>query len=92
MAALRIASKSNQAITVPVLLVANYANETDPNSSINIKIEEAENLKSGDKAAVELVIASNDPAYGTEQVISTIAEAYHLLQGKNEAFVGYLAL
>ena len=92
MATVRVASEANQATTVPALLVASYANEADPNSSINVKFEEVENLESGNKAVIELVEASNTPVYGSEEIIRTIVAAHPIIQGKDKSLVGYSAL
>ena len=83
MTTLNIASKANQATTIPALLVAQYAKEADPNASININFEEVEALKAGEKAAVELIIRNGTPSYGSEHVISELISAYPFLQGKH---------
>lgn len=87
MATLNIASKAHQATTVPALVVAQYANEADPNASISINFEEVEELRSGDKAAVELIVGSGSSFYGFEHAIGGLVEAYPFLQGKNEKSV-----
>lgn len=83
MTTLNIASKANQATTIPVLLVAQYAKEADPNASININFDEVEFLKSGDKATVELAIGNGTSLYGSEHVISELMNAYPFLEGKH---------
>ena len=83
MTTLNIASKANQATTIPALLVAQYAKEADPNASININFDEVEALKTGDKATVELVIGNGTSSYGSEHVISELMAAYPFLQGKH---------
>lgn len=92
MPTLCIASKANQATTVPVLLVASYVNGSDPNASIDIKFEEAENLKSKDGASVELLFEHDTPLYGFDNAIKKLTAAYPSLQGKHEALVGDFAL
>lgn len=87
MSTLNIASKANQATTLPAVLVAQYAKESDPNASINVNFEEVEALKAGDQAAVELVVGSGTSTYGCEQVIRSLTETYPFLQGKNEKAV-----
>ena len=89
MAALCIASKANQATTVPALLISNYANQLDHSASIDIQFEEVEILQSGNGASVKLAVANDTPAYGSEQVISKLSTTYHLLQGKHEILVCY---
>ena len=83
MATLNIASKANQATTIPALLVAQYAKEADPNASININFDEVEALKSGDKSTVELAIGTGTSSYGSEHIISELMSAYPFLQEKN---------
>lgn len=88
MATLNIASKANQATTFPALLVAHYAKEVDPNSSINVNFEEVDTLKAQENATVEITVGTGTPAYGSEKVIGVLVEAYPFLQGKNDTFVG----
>ena len=88
MAHLTVASKANQATTLPALLVASYANQTDPNVSINIKIEDLDKLDSGDGASVELVLKNESPKHGSEQVVGELIGTYRFLQGKHEDSVG----
>lgn len=87
MSTLNVASKADQAATLPAVLVAQYAKECDPNASINIKFEEVETLKSGDGANVELIIGSGTSIYGFEQVIRRLIETFPYLQGKNDKAV-----
>ena len=87
MTTLNIASKANQAATLPPLLIAQYAQESDPNASIKIDFEEVEVLKAGDEAAVELIIGSRPSLFGTEHVIGGLIETYPYLQGKLEKYV-----
>ncbi len=87
MSTINIASKANQAITLPAVLVAQYAKESDPNTSITLNFEEIEALNSGDHAAVELVVGSGTSTYGFEQVISGLIQIYPFLQGKTEKAV-----
>ena len=88
MATLNIASKANQATTFPALLVAQYINGVDPNSSISVNFEEVDSLKVGDNATVELIIGSGKSTYGSEKVIDGLVEAYPFLQGKRMTLVG----
>ena len=88
MATLTIASKANQATTFPALLVAHYAKEADPKSSITVNFEEVDALKVEEKAAVEIVVGSGTSTYGSEKVIDCLIKAYPFLQGKNSTLVG----
>ena len=87
MATLNIASKANQATTFPALMVAHYAKEADPKSSINVKLEEVDALKAGDNATVEFVVGSGTSTYGSEKVINCLVEAYPFLQSKHDTLV-----
>lgn len=88
MATVNVASKANQATTFPALLVAHYAKEADPNSSIDVKFEEVETLNAGDNATVEIIVGSGTSTYGAEKVIEGLVEAYPFLQGKLDSLVG----
>lgn len=78
MATIIIASKANQAVTLPVLLVASFANESDQNTLITIKFEEADGLGSSD-APVELCVGDKAPIHTQEQTINTLVESYPFL-------------
>ena len=88
MATLNIASKANQASTFPALLIAHYAKEADPDTSVNISFEEVDTLNARDNATVEIVVGSGTSTYGSEKVIDVLLETFPFLQGKNEASVG----
>ena len=88
MATLTVASKANQATTLPAVLVASYANELDPNASVTIKFEEVDGVKCGDGASVQLVFENSPPVYGSEKAIEQLFETYLVLQGKHQNSVG----
>ena len=88
MATLNIASKANQATTFPALLVAHYANEADPNSSVKVDFEEVDSLKTEGSSTVEIVVGSGISTYGSEKVIDSLVETYPFLRGKHDASVG----
>ena len=90
MATLNIASKANQATTFPALMVAHYAKEADPNSSINVNFEEVDTLKAADNATVEVVVGTGTSTYGSENVIDSLVEAYPFLQGKHDTLVSHI--
>ena len=92
MATLSIASKANQATSVPALLVASYANQSNPNALVDIKFEEADTLKSKKGTSVEFVVVNDAPVYGSENAVSRLIEAHPFLQvhGKHKAPVGYV--
>lgn len=88
MATLKVASKANQATIFPALLIALYAKEANPNSSITVNFEEVDTLKVGDNATVEIVVRSGTSTYGCEEVIDRLMEAYPCLQSNDDALVG----
>ena len=76
MATLHIASKANQATSIPALLIATLANNKDPNASITIDFQDVETLRSGVKEAVEFVPKSGTSIHGSEHVVSHLAKSY----------------
>lgn len=84
MSTLNVASKANQATTLPALLVAHYAKECDQSVSIDIKIEDVDTLKSGDKTPIELAQGSSSFTCGCKEVIDELIKTYPFLQAKNE--------
>lgn len=87
MTTLSIASKANQATTLPALLVASYANQSDPNVSIALKFEEVETLDSGD-SSVALIIKNGSPIFGFPRCLDKLAHEYPFLTGKHDGLVG----
>lgn len=87
MSTLNIASKANQASTLPALLVAHYAKECDQSISIGFKVEDVDSLEIGDKATIELVQESGTSTFGCDTVIDKLISAYPFLQDKNENIV-----
>ena len=85
MATLNIASKANQATTIPALLVASYVKESSQPTSVNVNFKEVDALKSGEEASVELVVGKS--VYGSENAIQSLIETYPFLQGKNDSAV-----
>ena len=83
MTTLNIASKANQATTLPALIIARYAQESDPNASIKTNFEETEALKASGKEVIELAVGSRTSNYGTEHVIRGLVDTYPFLQGKH---------
>ena len=92
MAALRIATKANQATSIPALLVATHVNQTDSNAPIDIKFEEVDSLKSGTETSVEFVVVKNAPWCGSQEVLNGLTAMYPVLFGKHETPVGYSIL
>jgi glutamyl-tRNA synthetase len=88
MATLTIASKANQATTLPALLVASYANESDPNVSITLKFEEVEVLEPKD-SPVDLIVGNDPPIHGFPSCLDKLAQEYPVLSGKHDDLVGF---
>lgn len=87
MATLNIATRANQASTLPVLLVAQYAKECDQKVSIKVNFEDVNTLKSGDNASVELIERSGVSSFGYVRAIHGLISMHPLLQGRNENIV-----
>lgn len=83
---LRIASKANQATTLPVLLVASLVNESNPKEAIILKFEEVELLRSSD-SAVELIVGDGSPIHGSSNCLDKLIQEYSFLSGKHDAHV-----
>ena len=75
--ALRIATRANQALTLPALLVATFVNESNSEPVIIVGYEDAESLSSTDKAAaVEYVHKGTSPATGYNEVVKALVEEF----------------
>ncbi|KAL8988846.1 MAG: hypothetical protein Q9177_002139 [Variospora cf. flavescens] len=81
MAALNIASKANQAITLPALLVAEYAREADPNVKIVIEFKDVEVLDSSEKGELRFVMTGKPPVFASSQVIRELLQGFPFWQG-----------
>ena len=92
MAALRIATKANQATSIPALLVVTYANRENPNAAIDIKYDEVETLKSGIDISTEFVVEKDASSSGFQEVLNSLTTIYPVLYGKYETPVGYRIL
>lgn len=88
MATLTIASKANQATTLPALLVASYANQSDPNVSITLKFEDVEVLEPTN-SPVDLIVGNDPPIHGFPGCLDKLAQEYSFLSGKHDGLVGY---
>ena len=87
MAALTIASKGDQAKTLPALLVAQYAKESDSNATIDVSFKDADKLTSEAGTALELKLRKSAPLYDPKEIIQSLLESFQLLQDKNEVLV-----
>ena len=90
MTTLNVASKANQASTLPALLVAAFVRETNSDATLKINYEDVDILKSGDNASVELVKENNDSICGSKDVIEELLSTYSSLQGKHENLVSVI--
>lgn len=90
MAEIKIASKANQATTLPTLLIASYVKELDSKASINVNFEEVDALKVEDKASVELQLRNGVSTFGSEQANYKLVEAFPSIQRKNDSLVSSL--
>jgi len=90
MKTLNIASKANQAGTLPALLIANYVNQCDSNAAIEIHFEDIDSLKSDDKSSVELVQGNSASTDGCESVINELLSTFSFLQGNHADLVSAL--
>ncbi|KAI4193796.1 MAG: hypothetical protein LQ348_002774 [Seirophora lacunosa] len=87
MAALTVASKANQAITLPVLLVAQYIKEADPNVKIDVEFKDVDVLGSPAKSELEFVSTGKPPVFASSQVIRDLLQAFPFWQRQSEDLV-----
>ena len=87
MAALKIATKANQASTLPALLVAHYTKECDQNVSLKVTFEDTDTFRSGDNSSVEITLGNSVSTFGCEKAIHELISAHPFLLGKNETIV-----
>ena len=87
MATLTVCSKANQATILPALLVASYANESDPNANITIKIEEVDKLPVGDNSTISLTPSTGEALFNSATIIQHLASSHTLLQAASSAQV-----
>ncbi|KAL8929571.1 MAG: hypothetical protein Q9208_001240 [Pyrenodesmia sp. 3 TL-2023] len=87
MASLTIASKANQATTLPALLIAENAKNSDPNAKIDINFQDVETLQNAEKSGLGLEISENSSMYSPRQVIRELLRLFAFWQGKNEDLI-----
>ena len=87
MATLTIASKANQATSVPALLVVAWLIELDPNASVRVEFQDTDTLRNRKSDAVELTLGTEGPTYGSDHVIDSLLHSFALLQGRDESLV-----
>lgn len=84
---LTLATRANQALLLPVLLVATSINESRPEPVIQITYEDAAELQQGDKAVVQFTGASGTPVYGTVNALRELQSSFPYLKSKDEQLV-----
>lgn len=76
MSSLTIASKANQAETLPPLLVAEYLNQLDPNTRIDISFKDVEKLATGKGGGLELTFNGKPPLGNSGGVIHSFLKIF----------------
>lgn len=84
---LTVATRANQALVLPVLLVASSINEARPTPVISITYEDTALLHEGEKAVVQFTGASGTPVFGTEKAVEELRSTFPYLSGKDEKLV-----
>lgn len=82
-----LATRANQALLLPVLLVATSINESRPEPVIQITYEDVAELQQGDKAVVQLTGASGTTVYGTVNALQELQSSFPYLKSKDEQLV-----
>lgn len=83
---LKVATRGNQAATLPAVLIVTSINEARPTPVINITYEDTALLQDGDKAIVQLTSGSNS-VFGTANVIQELTKHFPFLTGKDSKVV-----
>ncbi|KAL8697259.1 MAG: hypothetical protein Q9201_007211 [Fulgogasparrea decipioides] len=89
MATLCIASKANQAKTLPALLVAQYTNECDPNAHIQFTFEDVESLLFEDQCVISFTSAGAKDAaiFSGKEILEHLLQTFQALQSKHDGAV-----
>lgn len=85
---LTVATRANQSLVLPVLLVATCINEARPTPVISITYEDTALLREGEKAIVQFTGASGTPVSGTQGAIQELRNTFPFLSGKDDKLVG----
>lgn len=86
MATLTIASKANQATTLPILLVASLVNESNPDVTISFKFEDVEVLGASN-SVVELTTGDGSSIFGPTDCLEKLVQDHPFLAEKHDARV-----
>ena len=73
MATLSVATKANQAVTLPAVLGVAYANELDPNARINLNFVDSDKLPAAGSPYAELKSTTGETTHGAEKIIAELA-------------------
>lgn len=84
---LTLATRANQALLLPVLLVATSVNESRPEPVIQITYEDAAELQQGEKAVVQFTGASGTAVFGTLNALRELRASFPYLESKDEQLV-----
>lgn len=86
---LTVATRANQALVLPVLLVATSINEARPTPVISITYEDTALLHEGEKAIIQFTGVSGTPAYGTVNAIQELRVNFPFLTSKEGKLVSH---
>lgn len=86
---LTVATRANQALVLPVLLIATSINEARPNPVIAITYEDTALLHGGDNAIVQFSGTSGTAVHGTQAAIQELRNSFPFLNGKDEKLVSH---
>ncbi|KAL9027587.1 MAG: hypothetical protein Q9196_003910 [Gyalolechia fulgens] len=87
MSALTIASKANQAETLPALLVAEYAKQSDPNVKVDICFKDVEQLSSENNSGLELTSTGKPSLENSRDILHSFLENFKTRQGESQESV-----
>ena len=84
---LLVAYRANQALTLPVLLIATSINKAGHSPAVDIIHEDSPLLKEGDKAIVQYIGGNGTPVFGTVNAIKGLLSDFPFLKAKDEKAV-----
>ncbi|KAL8814480.1 MAG: hypothetical protein Q9223_006298 [Gallowayella weberi] len=87
MSALTVGSKANQAITLPVLLLAQYVNANDPNVNIDIIFEDVDDLF--ENSPLKLNLEEGDNFYSFNEISLKLLARCKSLDGQDSDLLNY---
>lgn len=87
MSALTIASKANQAETLPALLVAEYAKQSNPNVKVDIEFKDVEKLSSEVTSGLEFASTGKSTLKKAKDILHSFLENIKIRQGETQVSV-----